>query len=241
MSVQLFPTGRRIWRKVAGSAAFLLFLPVSGAMAADMQITMPGFAASVPVVSMKEARFKSVVRQAYDFSCGSAAIATLLTHHYNHPIGEEQVFQAMFQAGNQQLIKERGFSLSDMKSYLARLGYKAEGFRIDFDQMAEAGVPAITLINTKGYSHFVVIKGIKDGKVLVADPALGVKAMGLDEFRSYWKGIFFFIPTDPDTPRSVRFNHDEDWRLYARAPLDTAIDRSGLATFSFGLPGRNEF
>ncbi len=34
------------------------------------------------VVSVKEARFTTTQRQQFDFSCGSAAVATLLTHHY---------------------------------------------------------------------------------------------------------------------------------------------------------------
>ena len=45
-----------------------------------------GFA--LRLVSFRERRFVSTIRQRYDFSCGSAAIATLLTHHYARPTTE---------------------------------------------------------------------------------------------------------------------------------------------------------
>ena len=46
-----------------------------------------GASYSAPGVSMKEQRFQKTLHQQYDFSCGSAALATLLTHHsvsYTH-------------------------------------------------------------------------------------------------------------------------------------------------------------
>ena len=60
-------------------------------------------------------------------SCGSASVATLLTYHYDHPIDEQTVFTGMWQAGDQERIQTDGFSMLDMKQYLAGLGYQAEG------------------------------------------------------------------------------------------------------------------
>src|SRR3954454_18291549 len=70
---------------------------------------------SLHVTSLKELRFKrafrATVHQQYDFSCGSAALATLLTYHYGRPVTEQQVFQVMYQNGNQARIREVGFSM----------------------------------------------------------------------------------------------------------------------------------
>jgi predicted double-glycine peptidase len=46
---------------------------------------------NVPVTTYKEMHFRRVVRQAYDFSCGSAALATLLTYHYGRSLAEDVV------------------------------------------------------------------------------------------------------------------------------------------------------
>ena len=78
---------------------------------------------TVKVTSLKEARFKATTRQQFDFSCGSAALATLLTHHYARPVSEQTVFEAMYALGDQAKIRREGFSLLDMKNYL-----KAQGF-----------------------------------------------------------------------------------------------------------------
>ena len=83
-----------------------------------------GFAARV--VSVKEARFTTTVHQQYDFSCGSAAVATLLTHHYGMPVTEREVFAQMFERGDQAKIRKHGFSMLDMKRYLESRGLQAD-------------------------------------------------------------------------------------------------------------------
>jgi predicted double-glycine peptidase len=89
----------------------------------------------VHVTSMKEARFRTTVRQQYDFSCGSAAVATLLTYHYDFPVTEQQAFQEMFVTGDQAKIRREGFSLLDMKRFLGNHGFKADGFELPLEKL----------------------------------------------------------------------------------------------------------
>jgi predicted double-glycine peptidase len=133
-------------------------LATAGVQAAEMSLAGgPNF--RVPVHSLKELRFLSTTRQQYDFSCGSAALATLLTHHYSYPINETTAFQAMWEHGDQAKIRREGFSLLDMQRYLATIGFKSDGFRQPIEKLFEANLPAIVLVTEKGYNHFVVIKG----------------------------------------------------------------------------------
>jgi uncharacterized protein len=202
---------------------------VTPASAGTARIGMGGvFHANV--VSYRERPFLSVVRQQFDYSCGSAALATLLRFHYDRPAGESEVFKAMYEAGDQAQIQATGFSLLDMKLYLQSIGYRADGFRITLDKLALVGVPAIALIERDGYRHFVVIKGIEDGRVLVGDPARGVGAFTAAEFeRLRVDDIVFVIRDDADLAKSS-FNRGRDWRLLqAAAPLGAAIDRRTLA------------
>src|SRR5208283_4171640 len=77
---------------------------------------------NVPLHSIKQLKlmraFRTTWHQQYDFSCGSAAVATLLSFHYGRPTNETTVFKAMFAAGDQARIQVQGFSLLDMKRYL---------------------------------------------------------------------------------------------------------------------------
>ena len=78
---------------------------------------------------MQELRFLETVRQGFDFSCGSAALATLLSFHYGRPTTEFQVFESMWKTGDTEKIRKDGFSMLDMKRYLEQEGLRADGFQ----------------------------------------------------------------------------------------------------------------
>lgn len=206
-------------------------------------VRLQGFsgAFNIPVQSRKEMQWNSVVRQQYDFSCGAAAIATLLTFHYDHPTREDQVFKVMFDKGNKKKIRTTGFSMLDMKQYLDALGLKSDGFRMTLEKFSKIGVPGITMINTKGYNHFVVVKGIKDNRVLVADPALGTRVIPQKDFAQQWNGAILAARESIRIARQ-HFNEPRDWRLDVKSPLNSGIDQSGLGAYSLSLPsGLQEF
>jgi predicted double-glycine peptidase len=208
--------------KILVSAGAALLLP---SCAAELQ-SRAAFAGAagpigdftVPVKSMEERRFGTVIRQKYDFSCGSAALATLLKYHYQTPHDEETAFRGMWAEGDRDQIRRLGFSLLDMKAYLAKLGYKADGFQVSLEEVAKAGVPGVALLNIGGYKHFVVVKGISDEEVLVGDPALGLKTMRLKEFKDAWNGVYFAINSHADRGRTA-FNRDVQWASFSRAPV----------------------
>lgn len=194
-----------------------------------------GGAYSVKVQSLKERRFATTERQLHDYSCGSAAVATLLTHHYATPVGEAAVFEAMLANGNADAIRRDGFSLLDMKRYLAELGFAADGFEAPVDRLAEAGVPAIALIAENGYHHFVVVKGLRHGRVLIGDPAGGTRSVPLDRFEaSRVDSILFVIANRLEL---ARFNSDRDWAVLPTAPLASRLD-AGAASALIGQVGR---
>ena len=231
------------WAVGACAAVALLgaaTVPGSGAHAGSVFLPSAGTIPSVSVLSIKEARFKHVVKQQYDFSCGSAALATLLTYHYEIPKTEEQVFFSMFDVGDRERIQREGFSLADMQKYLQSIGLRANGFNVELKQLADAAIPAITLINTNGYRHFVVIKGIRDGNVLVGDPALGVNEYTVADFQEIWVPIAFIIEEKIETAQA-HYGQDEDWATVVRSPIGSALSPRDLGTFTINLPAFNEF
>ncbi len=195
---------------------------------------------NVNVTSFKGARYKNIVRQQYDFSCGSAAVATMLTYQYDRPTTEATVFEYMYQRGDKDKIHAEGFSLLDMKGYLNLIGYRAEGFRIGLDKLAEATVPAIALINTKGYLHFVVIKGLSDEAVLIADPALGNKIIPRTDFERMWNGLLFVMLDDSERAKAF-FNLAKEWQVRQKAPIGEASGGGDISIFTLMIPGRSFF
>jgi uncharacterized protein len=225
-----------------GLAVVLLAGVVVGGPALPGEVLLSGLpgAPSVALRSFEEGRFREVIRQRYDFSCGSAALATLLTYHYGRPTTEQEVFQAMWAAGDQAKISRQGFSLLDLKHYLATRGLAADGFRVPLAKLEVAGIPAIALIDAGGYRHFVLIKGIDDDAVLIGDPAQGAKVVARAQFEAMWNGILFVLRNESETGQQ-HFNRDEAWRVLAAAPLQAARFRDDLAGFTLNLPGSGEF
>ncbi|MEO3430374.1 C39 family peptidase [Pelagibius sp. CAU 1746] len=200
-------------------------------------VSAGGMAFNLKVKSFRERKWESVIRQERDFSCGSAAVATLLSYHYNRPTHEEEVFQAMFAAGDREKIMAQGFSLLDMKRYLDTQGYTADGFRVSLDKLAEVGVPAIVLLNISGYRHFVVIKGISSEDVLVGDPSRGIQRYKRAAFEEFLENdIVFVVRTKVDVAKA-NFNLVEDWAAHPKAPLGPAVAQSNLANITIYLPG----
>lgn len=194
-------------------------------------VTIPGAGSmTVKVQSIKERKFVTTVRQQYDYSCGSAALATLLTYHYHDPASEEMVFQEMWEKGDQEKIRQEGFSLLDIKNYLVAHGYSADGYEAPLDRLAKVGIPAIALIRDNGYHHFVVVKGIRDDQVAVGDPSIGARIIPREEFEKMQiNRILFVINNARD--RAV-FDTAQDWHVREKAPLGIAAGPGDMSTIT---------
>lgn len=161
---------------------------------------LPG-AASVtkPIKTLRDLKYREVVRQGYDYSCGSAALATVLRYGYGKNVNEVEMIKDMVShAANPADVARSGFSMLDMKRYTERNGMRAHGFKVDIEAIYRLQIPVITLLDTRGYKHFVVVKGANGGRIMIADPALGHRVIYQDEFLKNWNGVVLAVMTDRD-------------------------------------------
>jgi predicted double-glycine peptidase len=218
---------------MARAAVLVAFAAPAWPVAGQAMFNVAGDSASVRVTSLRDMPFRTVVRQQYDYSCGSAAVATLLTHHYGRPTAEAAIFEAMYRSGDQEKIRKVGFSLLDMKRYLETQGLKADGYRWTLADLAKAQAPAIALINVGAYRHFVIIKGVRHGKVMVGDPAQGLKLYPLKAFGQVWNGVVFLVNAKAG-PQGA-YDRAEEWAHLGLGPVP-ALDDSTLSSFTRELP-----
>ncbi len=190
---------------------------------------------TVSVTSWRDIPFRTVVRQQYDYSCGSAAVATMLRFHYGLSINEGEVFQSMYERGDQARIRAVGFSMLDMRAYLETRGFHADGLRLSLDRLAELQVPAIALITHNNYRHFVVVKGISADRVLVGDPTFGLQTYTRAEFTEIWNGVVLAVRRAPENWPAPAYNRADEWRPWSRAPLNMAQQPISPTDLTLGL------
>ncbi|NDP59344.1 MAG: C39 family peptidase [Oxalobacteraceae bacterium] len=192
---------------------------------------VPGLSTQrLAIRSLRDLRFKGLVQQQQDFSCGAAALATLLQQVYGRPISEADVIADMLRNTDPELAKSQGFSLLDMKSYVERIGLRGRGYVVDRTSLRAVKIPVIALQNNGGYKHFVIIKRVVGDTIFIADPALGHRQMALDDFVSGWNNIVFAVVGD-----GLR----ADNALIASAQSLAPLQRAGIVTQT--LPQQRQF
>ena len=152
-----------------------------------------------PVVRpLSETQYGRLVKQAYDYSCGSAALATVLNYQLGEDFTEKQVIQGLLQYGDaEKIAQRRAFSLLDLKKFVEVLGYQGVGYKAQIEDLETLDRPGIVPIVIFGYRHFAVFKGIYGGHVFLADPWRGNISFPVAEFEDKWyKNVIFIIYPD---------------------------------------------
>ena len=168
-------------------------------LSAQISIGSSGLRIDRPARSLKDLRDQNVVKQRFDFSCGAAALATLMRYGFGQDVTESQILVGLFDLPTDAEKAERertGVSLLDRQRVAQARGYNADGFRIEPDQLAMLGGPVIVFIEPRGYKHFAVLRGIRGDRVFLADPSRGNIRMPMYAFLDSWrqadgKGIIF--------------------------------------------------
>lgn len=169
----------------------------------------------VQLEPMSELKFRNVVRQAYDYSCGSAALTTMLDYYLGRNLEERQVMEGLLRFGEaDKIVQRRGFSLLDMKRFVGALGYKSGGFKAEFKDLDDLEHPAIVPVHYAGFKHFVVVRDVYNDHVFVADPSLGNISFTRTRFEEVWdQNILFVIYPSGQEPQNALALSDRDLRI----------------------------
>lgn len=173
----------------------------SVSLAAQISIGTEGLRADRPMRSMKDLRDENLVKQRFDFSCGAAALATMLRYGFGDNVSERQILIDLFTGlsdDDKRTAERTGFSLLDLQRVARVRGYAAEGFRLEPAQLTMLGGRVIVFIEPRGYKHFAVLRGIRGDRVYLADPSRGNIRMPMHTFLDTWlqndgRGIIFAV------------------------------------------------
>jgi predicted double-glycine peptidase len=160
-------------------------------LALALLVPRVAFPAERVVKSLLEMRQEGVVIQQWDLSCGAAALATILRYQYDDPATERQIARGLINRkeylANPTMVKVReGFSLLDLKRYADGHGYEGVGYgSLSLADLIEQA-PILVPVNFYGYNHFVVFRGVRGNRVLLADPGYGNRTMLVEQFEDAW-------------------------------------------------------
>ncbi|MCA9191782.1 MAG: C39 family peptidase [Planctomycetales bacterium] len=160
------------------------------------------------VLSWRETKLQNVVLQQRDYSCGAAAMATVLKYYWGKDIGELEILEALERTLKPEALKDRvenGLTMADMKIVADRMGYDAAVGKLDdVSKLAESKIPVIVAIQVeRDLSHFVAVRGCANGYVYLADPFLGNLRMNSAEFARIWIDNAIFVVTLPGKTSSA--------------------------------------
>ena len=240
-------TARRVqrfsWASLTGTG--LLAAMLSGcAFSADSRSS----ADAEPLVvrhSLKELRDRNVVKQALDYSCGAAALATLLKYYYGDMTSEEEILNMLKEdltPAELTIKTERGFSLLDLKKVAQKRGFRAAGFKLTPEQVTRLVAPVIVFVEPVGYKHFAVLRGVQNGMVYLADPARGNLRMRIDQFagrgNEWQEGIIFVLGKSGEEKNVDHPLQPKDPFADIRPELISVVDMLDQGRSTLNLPLR---
>jgi predicted double-glycine peptidase len=193
-------------------------VPAGASEPQQLQITTRSDTRLRPSVkSWKTLQREHIVMQQYDYSCGAAALTTLIVHYFQDQKTEQQVLNAIFERlqrapNSQKLIEDRmknGLSLLDLQQVAADLGYQSAVAKITLEQVRKLKAPVVVRIIKNDFKHFVVLRGIVEDRVFLADPIRGHLRMSEEEFVKQWNGVALFLGKEgfglpKDHPLTIR-------------------------------------
>ena len=183
----------------------LLFLLVGcGNLSKNTALTISGKneTKSVKRHTVMELRHLHVIKQELDYSCGAAALATLMRNYFGEDTSEKEILALLdirikdLPKKEKKRKKENGFSLLDLKAVANLKGYQAAGFRLTLDQLRKLNTPVIVFVKPLGYHHFAVLRGVVGDRVFLADPTRGNLRLNGARFEEEYSGIVFVLGRD---------------------------------------------
>lgn len=220
-------------------SVFLLSIVPQVAGGVEIPLNNKGLRLKKKFTTLKQLRSRYVTFQQFDYSCGAAVVSTLLTYYFGEPATEREVIKTLFKVADvRKVLRRKAFSLLDMKRFALARGYKAVGYKMDFEFLVELNQPVIVPVIIRNYDHFVIFKGLVGDRVLIADPAFGNYTLRVSRFLSVWKkGIGFILkrlkPRGPMTEEDLR----RQARFMVRRDLGSLVTRD-IARTHPRIPGQ---
>lgn len=187
----------------------------------EIQIRDKEYHLNKPIKSWIEFKNENLVRQQFDYSCGSASLATVMYHFYDQNMTESSILNDILDMkgiGKEKAkeLEEEDMALSflDLAQYIQSKGFKAIGLALDLEALKSLQAPVILFVKIRKNEHFTVFKGVDERYVYLADPSFGNTKVKISKFKEmfyqrddlkYPGKLLAILPTKKDTTLNKDF------------------------------------
>jgi predicted double-glycine peptidase len=234
--IQSIINPRRAAMGLAAAACLCVFIPgMAAAQNGRAPARDPAHQFQKRVWSYQELKRMNIVMQQRDYSCGAAALATVIKYYWGDPATEEQFLNILADMLTPEEGRDRvenGLTLTDLRRAAVKAGYLSTIGKLSFDKLTESKVPLIVGITVEGHDHFVVYRGTDWEWVYLADPIRGNIRVPVPEFNRQWQKNAVLVVAKPNAePKewsrlSVRpgeiFRGETNWQVVRTFPSKVA-------------------
>jgi predicted double-glycine peptidase len=144
-------------------------------------------------VPKESLRFRHVMEQGLDASCGLATAASALNLYWQIPVLEAELLAGLFTGGaNEEVWTDGRVSLASMAAAFEARGVSARAFRLDWDGLEDVllrGYAPVVVHYDRPDPHFALLLGISGETAVVADPARGLETLAKAGFEKRYSGV----------------------------------------------------
>lgn len=131
-----------------------------------------------------------MIRQTEASECGLACLAMLASYHGHH--AELPALRRQFS------LSLKGITLARLIDMAHGLGFACRPVRLELEEIGRLKVPCILHWDM---NHFVVLKEIRRGSVVIHDPAVGERKLAMTEVSQHFTGISLELSRGPKFER----------------------------------------
>ena len=124
--------------------------------------------------------------QLSETDCGAACLAMILRYYRKHVS-----INRLRDLAN---VSREGASLYSISEAAEFLGFHARGIRSSYEHLNKVELPAIA--HWEGF-HYIVLYEVRPDRVVIADPAMGLRRLTREEFSNGWTGHLLLLQPTP--------------------------------------------
>lgn len=129
-------------------------------------------------IAISNTKHMPVILQTEVAECGLAVLAMIASWH-GHEIDLGELRRRFS-------VSIKGSTFADLIRIAEKLDLQAQPVKVDIEHIGQLATPCILHWDMK---HFVVLKKVKNQRVVIIDPAVGERILSLPEFSEHYTGV----------------------------------------------------